>query len=106
MHLNWELLQRENIRQALVSSHCTSSQVELSENNEPVLPSMKVACSKWVGDILIMVFPRETPQPDDVCTRRVLCYMLEGGRQQALEVLQWFEDSLRLLDGNCYHFEP
>ena len=33
--------------------------------------------------------------------------MLGGGRQQAVEALQWFEDSLRLLlDGNYNHFEP
>ena len=51
-----------------------------------------------------MVFPRETVQPDDVCPR-VRCYMLEGGKQQAVEALQWFEDSLRLLDGNCYDFD-
>lgn len=46
-----------------------------------------------------MVFPRET------CTR-VRYYMLEGGKQQAVETLQWFEDSLRILSVNYYHFEP
>ena len=29
-----------------------------------------------------------------------------GGKQQAVEAWQWFEDSLLLLDGNRYHFEP
>ena len=51
-----------------------------------------------MGDILIMVFPRET------CTR-ARYYMLEGGKQQAVETLQWFEDSLRILGGNYYPFE-
>ena len=47
-----------------------------------------------------MVFPRES------CTR-VRYYMLEGGKQHAVEKLQWFEDSLRLFqDGNYNHIEP
>ena len=57
-------------------------------------------------DIPIIVFPGEAVQPDASCTR-ARYYMLEGGKQQAVEALQWFEDSLRLLlDGNYYHFEP
>ena len=51
-----------------------------------------------------MVFPCEKVQPGDVCSR-VRYYMLEGGKQQAVESLQWFENSPRILDGNCYHFE-
>ena len=53
-----------------------------------------------------MVFLGEAVQPDDICTQ-ARYYMLEGGKQQAVEELQWFEDSLRLFqDGNCNHFEP
>ena len=67
-----------------------------------LLLSTKTGCSKWVFDIPIMVFPRETIQPDDVCSR-VRYYVLEGDKQQAVE---GFEDSLRILDmGNCYHFD-
>ena len=54
-----------------------------------------------MGDIPITVFPGETVQPDDVCSR-VRYYMLEGGKQQAVEAA--FQDSLRLLGGNCYYF--
>ena len=48
------------------------------------------------------MFPSETVQPHDFCSR-VRYYMLEGGKQQAAEAA--FEDPLRLLDGNCYQFE-
>ena len=52
-----------------------------------------------------MVFLGEAVQPDDICTQ-ARYYKLEGGKQQAVEELQWFEDSLRLLqDGNGNHFK-
>ena len=50
----------------------------------------------------IRVFPRETVQPDDFCSR-FRYYMLEGGKQQDVQA---FQDSLRILDENCYHLGP